>query len=105
MASGLSIDCRRTDVQAVDDERQQLPHPVIGQGALIVRQTDSAGRGVFACRSLSAGTLVEVSHVLLFPPDEYHRFGRHTRLDDYTYVWSKSSSGSTMALALGIGEP
>lgn len=78
--------------------------PVLPPGSLYVRTTLAAGRGVFAAVDLPAGTLVEVSHVLLFPAKEYHEHGRYTQLDDYTYVWSKGAEGKTMALALGIGE-
>jgi hypothetical protein len=78
--------------------------PVLPADSLHVRQTATAGRGVFASVPLTAGTLLDVSHILLFPAKEYHEHGRHTQLDDYTYIWSKGSEGNTMALALGIGE-
>lgn len=78
---------------------------IVQPGTLQIRQTASAGRGVFAATPLKAGTLVEVSHVLLFDAKEYEEHGQHTLLHEYTYVWSRSSGeGSTMALALGIGE-
>ncbi|UZJ57236.1 hypothetical protein CBS101457_006556 [Exobasidium rhododendri] len=77
--------------------------PVLPPDSLHVRQTASAGRGVFASVPLTAGTLLDVSHILLFPAKEYHDHGRHTQLDEYTYVWSKGIEGNTMALALGIG--
>jgi hypothetical protein len=79
-------------------------HPLLPLQSLLVQQTPSAGRGVFAAIRLSAGTLVEVSHVLLFPAKEYQEFGQHTELDSYTFVWSKGPEGKTMALALGLGE-
>jgi hypothetical protein len=79
-------------------------HPLLAPQSLLVRQTSNAGRGVFAAVPLGAGTLVEVSHVLLFPAKEYHDHGRHTELDNYTFVWSKGAEGKTMALALGLGE-
>lgn len=73
-------------------------------GSLEIRRTASAGRGVFAAAPLRAGTLVEISHVLLFEAQEYEEHGKHTLLDEYTYIWRKSTSeGNTMALALGIG--
>ncbi|PWN36725.1 protein methyltransferase [Meira miltonrushii] len=75
----------------------------VPKGALSVRKTDQAGRGVFAAKPLQAGMLLNVSHVLLFPADEYQEHGRHTQLDNYTYIWSKGKDGSTMALALGLG--
>ncbi|CEH16581.1 hypothetical protein CBOM_06517 [Ceraceosorus bombacis] len=61
------------------------------------------GRGVFATRDLSAGTVIDISPVLLFPADEYEQHGQHTQLDSYTFVWRRSKEGSEMALALGLG--
>lgn len=75
----------------------------IPTGALSVRKTTSAGRGVFAVKPLKAGMLINVSHVLLFPADEYQVHGKHTQLDNYTYIWNKGADGVTMALALGLG--
>lgn len=83
---------------------QKHSYPLVDRQSLYVRETQSSGRGVFAAVPLASGSLIEVSHVLLFPPDEYQHHGRHTQLDNYTYVWTKSSQGSTMALALGLGK-
>lgn len=79
-------------------------HPTLKPESLLVRQTPTAGRGVFAAIPLASGTLVEVSHVLLFPAKEYNDHGRYTQLDNYTYVWDKGTEGKTMALALGLGK-
>lgn len=79
-------------------------YPILPPESLLVRQTPTAGRGVFAAIPLASGTLVEVSHVLLFPAKEYNDHGRHTQLDNYTYVWEKGTEGKTMALALGLGK-
>ncbi|EPQ29063.1 uncharacterized protein PFL1_03352 [Pseudozyma flocculosa PF-1] len=64
---------------------------------------NGSGRGIYASRRLPAGTLLEISPVLLFPPGEYDKFGRHTQLDGYTFVWRRTEAGSIMALALGLG--
>ena len=77
--------------------------PHLNVHGLLVCNTPDAGRGVFASRHIPANTVIEVSPVLLFGPDEYQAHGRHTILDSYTFVWEKRSSGSTMALALGLG--
>ncbi|KDQ20811.1 hypothetical protein BOTBODRAFT_86667, partial [Botryobasidium botryosum FD-172 SS1] len=52
-----------------------------------------------ATRAIPAGTLIDVSPVLLFAKDDYERHGRHTVLDHYTFVWRDGR----MALALGLG--
>lgn len=75
----------------------------IPTGALSVRKTRSAGRGVFAAKRLQAGTLINISHVLLFPIEEYEKYGKFTQLDNYTYIWHKDLEGKSMALALGLG--
>lgn len=72
---------------------------------LEIRSTRKSGRGVFTSKDLQAGTLLEVSPVLVFPADEYEKHGRHTLLDSYTFVWRKREGGrNDMALALGLGE-
>lgn len=83
---------------ALSNEEESLP-----LGALSVRKTESSGRGVFTRIPLQAGTIINISHVLLFPPDEYQKYGKYTQLDNYTYIWSKGENGATMALALGLG--
>ncbi|KAG9227349.1 hypothetical protein CCMSSC00406_0004112 [Pleurotus cornucopiae] len=52
-----------------------------------------------ATRPLPAGTVLEISPVLLFTKDEYSNYGRHTILDHYTFKWKDGR----MALALGLG--
>lgn len=77
--------------------------PHLNVHGLEIRDTGSAGRGVFATRSIAPLTVVEISPVLLFSGEEYAAHGRHTQLDSYTFVWEKRVSGNVMALALGIG--
>lgn len=84
---------------------------------LVIRSTPTMGRGVFglssslpfsspfidtrkATRPIPAGTLVDISPVLLFSKEEYEAHGKHTVLDHYTFVWKDGR----MALALGLGE-
>ena len=79
--------------------------PHLNSHGLQIYRTEAAGRGVFATKEIPAGTLLEVSPVLVFPAKEYEQHGRHTQLDSYTFIWNKESSGkSDMALALGLGE-
>lgn len=91
------------DDASVIENLSAIRHPCLPLNALLVRQTEAAGRGVFAQNDLKAGTLLDVSHVLLFPAKQYAMHGKFTELDSYTYVWSKTEEGSVMALALGIG--
>ncbi|KOS15721.1 cytidine and deoxycytidylate deaminase zinc-binding region domain-containing protein [Malassezia pachydermatis] len=70
---------------------------------LRICQTPYAGRSLFATIPISANTIIEISPVLLFTPQEYTEHGQYTVLDSYTFVWEKSSTGNTMALALGLG--
>lgn len=83
----------------------------------LVRHIQGKGRGVFgtiihtiyatfslkqpsaASCPLLAGTVLEISPVLLFNKDEYSNHGRHTILDHYTFKWRDGR----MALALGLG--
>ena len=52
-----------------------------------------------ASRNIPAGTVIEISPVLLFSQDEYKQHGRYTALDHYTFVWPDGR----MALAFGLG--
>lgn len=98
-----SIDSTLSSSHSTTSRFKASTYSTLPSGSLLVRQTSSAGRGVFADVPLQAGTLIEVSHVLLFPAEEYEKHGRHTQLDEYTYIWHKGAEGNTMALALGLG--
>ena len=68
-----------------------------------IQVTPGKGRGVFASRSISSNTVIEISPVLLFSKDEYEAHGKHTVLDHYTFKWKDGTSAGRMALALGLG--
>jgi tRNA-specific adenosine deaminase 3 len=85
---------------------------------LKIQQIEGKGRGVIgapnwdsyiqtvlkstaATQPIPAQTLVEVSPVLLFKPEEYREHGKYTIPDEFTFTWP--SGDGTMALALGIG--
>lgn len=57
------------------------------------------GRGVFTKEFIKRNTLVEISPILYFNPQEYETHGKYTVLDQYTYCWP----GGGYALALGLG--
>lgn len=77
--------------------------PYLNTYGLRICETENAGRSVFASQPIASNTTIEISPVLLFNPEEYEAYGRYTILDSYTFVWEKSTSGNTMALALGLG--
>ncbi|TFY83788.1 hypothetical protein EWM64_g213 [Hericium alpestre] len=64
-----------------------------------IRYVEGKGRGVFATRTITAQTLVEICPVLLFSAEEYELHGKYTVLDHYTFKWRDGR----MALALGLG--
>lgn len=97
------VRCTLTYRSMTDDSHAVGMTPHLNIHGLEIRETAGAGRGVFATRVVEPQTIVEISPVLLFDPDEYQRHGRQTLLDSYTFVWDKRSDGSTMALALGLG--
>ncbi|KAJ8080714.1 tRNA-specific adenosine deaminase subunit tad3 [Marasmius tenuissimus] len=68
-----------------------------------IQVTPGKGRGVFASRPITSNTLIEISPVLLFTKDEYERYGKHTVLDHYTFIWKDGTASGKMALALGLG--
>ncbi len=58
------------------------------------------GNGVFAAGAISAGDVIEVCPVLLFPKSQLAAV-RQTMLDDYYFDWGDDDSW--YALALGYG--
>lgn len=90
-----------------DSKSSEYPSvtPHLNSHGLVVKSTRSDGRGVYASTSIPRGTLVEISPVLLFTRDEYTKYGQHTVLDSYTFIWKDKRRGGekTWALALGLG--
>ena len=74
-------------------------------GLKILNTPDAKGRGVFATENMSRGTLLEVSPVLVVPPEQYSIPGQaavgQSVLKDYVFVWNRKGA---MALALGLGK-
>jgi len=73
----------------------------LSDARLQIQQIEGKGRGLVATHIIPAQTLIEVSPVLIFSPQEYQEHGRHTILDSYTFTWP--TRDGTMALALGLG--
>ena len=74
-------------------------------GLKILNTPDAKGRGVFATENMSRGTLLEISPVLVVPPEQYSIPGQaavsQSVLKDYVFVWNRKGA---MALALGLGK-
>ena len=94
----MSLTVSDAATPAADDAPPPRPHAATD--AFEVRATPGAGRGVFATRAISRGTLLEVSPVLVFGADESERHGRHTALSEYVFRWLPAGC---FALALGAG--
>ncbi|KAJ9612063.1 hypothetical protein H2200_003658 [Cladophialophora chaetospira] len=93
--------------------------PLLRTAGLVVVMNTPKGRGVFATKEISRGTIVEISPVLIFTEDEVEKHTRHTTLQHYTYPYSthqrvayfepesfwpsESGRSMTQALALGLG--
>ncbi|CCA73599.1 hypothetical protein PIIN_07551 [Serendipita indica DSM 11827] len=83
----------------MDTSEYPLCTPHLNPHGLEIRMHPTKGRGVYASRPISVGTVVEISPVLLFGREEYENHGKHTLLDHYTFVWGNGE----MALPLGLG--
>lgn len=67
---------------------------------LIVRETENAGRGVFAPADIPAGSVLEEAPVLVLTKEEWETGKLNDGvLGGYAFNWS----GGGMAVALGIG--
>ncbi|PWN19843.1 hypothetical protein BCV69DRAFT_35809 [Microstroma glucosiphilum] len=94
--------------RAIEEEKQTSPAaqyyppstPHLNPNNLLILSHQSRGRGVYASRPLPAGTVVEISPVLIFGKDEWEQHGSRTILDCYTFKWGRMGE---MALALGLG--
>ncbi|MDB9512992.1 SET domain-containing protein [Kamptonema animale CS-326] len=67
-------------------------------GKTIVGKTERKGRGVFAQNPLLKGELIEISPVVVIPPEEAD-FIYQTILDKYYFNWEDSQ----LAIILGFG--
>lgn len=67
---------------------------------LMVRETGSQGRGVFALAPIPAGTLIETADVILIPESEVPAMEAGV-LGNYFFRWG--NDGRQGAIALGLG--
>lgn len=73
---------------------------MIQNAPIYVAYSERHGRGVFAATDLSAGSVIEVCPVLLFPNTQLEHM-RKTMLDDYYFDWGNDNEW--FAIALGYG--
>ena len=66
---------------------------------LFVAQTGSMGRGVFTRKRIPAGTVVELSPVIVMSSDERVHLDK-TKLHDYIFEWGTKKDKCCMALGL-----
>ena len=66
---------------------------------LFVAQTSSMGRGVFTRKRIPAGTVVELSPVIVMSSDERIHLD-NTKLHDYIFEWGAKKDTCCMALGL-----
>lgn len=66
---------------------------------LYVDQTTSMGRGVFTAESIQAGTVIELSPVIVMSGEDRLHLDK-TALHDYIFEWGKNKDKCCMALGL-----
>lgn len=64
---------------------------------LYIEYTKDKGRGVFTRKKIAAGTIVEISPVIVMSGDE-RKLLDQTLLHDYIFVWGENNDRCCMAL-------
>jgi uncharacterized protein len=67
---------------------------------LLVKQSASRGRGVFAARRFRAGEVIEVCPVIALSSDDAARLDE-THLYNYYFGWGADNKGAAIALGFG----
>jgi SET domain-containing protein len=76
-------------------------HPVPND-RLEIRNDPAKGRGIFACRPIAAGTLIEAAPIIIIPAGQCPLIER-TTLHDYYFHWDGNPDGGGRgAVALGL---
>ncbi|KAK3113982.1 hypothetical protein LTR53_008156 [Teratosphaeriaceae sp. CCFEE 6253] len=65
--------------------------------------TTAKGRGVFAGRAISSGTIIDTCPVLVLDARENGEHIEKTSLFHYTYNWPAPHGGKTQAVVFGLG--
>jgi uncharacterized protein len=64
---------------------------------LFIETTENIGRGIFTSKNIEAGTVVEISPVIVMSKDE-RKFLDQTLLHDYIFEWGDKKDECCMAL-------
>ena len=64
---------------------------------LFIENTENMGRGIFTSENIEAGTIVEISPVIVMSKDE-RKFLDQTLLHDYIFEWGDKKDECCMAL-------
>lgn len=65
--------------------------------SLFISGTSSMGRGVFTSSTISAGTIIEISPVIVMSAEE-RKLLDQTRLHDYIFEWGEKKDQCCMAM-------
>ena len=66
---------------------------------LIIGHSENRGRGVFATKNIPAGTVIEISPVIVMSNNDRLQLDK-TKLHDYIFEWGKDKDKCCMALGL-----
>ena len=64
---------------------------------LYIANSNNKGRGVFSSENLAAGTIIEISPVIVMSPEERVILDQ-TLLHDYIFLWGKDETQCCVAL-------
>lgn len=64
---------------------------------LIIKETPTKGKGVFALNAIEANTLIEVSPVIVLNAEDT-KIIHKTHLHDYYFIWGENQDKSAIAL-------
>ncbi len=67
--------------------------------SLFIKQTPVKGRGIYSGENISAGTVIEISPVIVMPGSDRHHLDK-TLLHDYIFEWGVKKEQCCMALGL-----
>ncbi len=67
---------------------------------LYICSTNGRGRGVFTAELIAPGDIIEICHVIVFPPDDLEKI-HETHLHDYYFLWGENMDHGAIALGYG----
>jgi len=67
----------------------------------VKKASGKKGKGAFARRFIRKDKIIEISHVIQIPNDEYERI-KETILDNYTFIWDDPKNKGEFRMAFAI---